>query len=1057
MSHLPEIDWSEAVTQRCIILVLQVTLVAAAGLLASRLFRRDASTRHAVLLLTLIALAVSPIALFGLQGRHWSLVEISPPKPASPFSGPVPAEIRQLSPALLSRDALDALTAANVPVGDVAIAGSESPLPDAHAARPPSVPADSESAFGLTKWRFGFWSVAALVWAAGSVFILLRIVHGMRQIHRLCRSAVPANELKVAQAVAAVESRGGMRVPWRLLMSDRIRTAFATGLIRPTIMLPREYVDSLTTSELALVLTHEAAHLVRRDVVVAVMQRLAVLVYWPHPLLHALNRRLARAREEACDNFVLQQHAAAEYARLLLRLNELSPAGVDLAGALAFLDRRWSLEERVSGMLDARRERATSAKRSALVPVATVLLAVGVILAGIRVSDHAPAEGSAAAAVNAAPVTLVPAGAAVRLGDNRLRHSGWRKNVGFSADGQTLVSSSESSLRFWDVQTGELQREVSLTSFHVAQMRMTPDRQQVALLCRELGSDGSFNPWEIRFWDLEGNALETSLKWVSEEFGGEKMFVFTPDGRLVLVGDSSGFLTIREVASGVTLLRYRIADRDITGLAVSPNGHLVAIATESNTLFLWDWQSGAEPTVVNSDQRWLGVAFSPDGRQLAAGLDSGTEVELYDVAARKKIRSLKDEPEAPIYAEEVAFTPDGKQLAVANPIRLVDRFVGAVLVWDVESGDLERRLSAPGVHPRALAISPDGRSIGAADWDTSLQIWNLETGTALAASACGHQGMIREVVYAPSSRQILTAAEDHSARLWDAASGAEVATLPQENGTQTAALSPDGTMAVTGGIDDTVIVWDLPAATKRHEWHGARPHGGAWELTFTPDNGEVVALMDDLRICRWSTQTGEAAKTLKLAPSDLQITSHRGERFATGAAAGADEFDREDIMDAINARTISPDAVHVVLAGRPQEPSYWVFDTATGVQQSQRELPFYAAAVRVSPDGQRIAFGGRGRMKQSEKNPASYYTENAAGLAVVDFETGDTLWSSTVAAIVCGPVQFSADGQWLAAVLITRSDKPSVRLYDATTGKEMHSIDATRAFHDCVYGYSASA
>lgn len=1036
MSNLHVIDWSEVVTQRCIIVVLQVTLVAAAGLLASRLFRRDASTRHAVLLLTLIVLAVSPITLFGLQGRHWSLLVISPPKPVNQFPGPASAEIRPLSPTPMSRDTLNVLPAAKVPA-DVAIVGSEQPRPDAHAAWPPSVQVDSKISSYVTKWRFGFWRFAALVWAAGSVLILLRIVHGMHQVQRLCRAAIPAKELKVAHAIAAVESCGEMRNSWRLLISDRIRTAFATGLIRPTIVLPREYVDSLSTNELALVLTHEAAHLVRRDFLVAVMQRLAVLVYWPHPLLHALNRRLARAREEACDNFVLQQHPPAEYARLLLRLKELSPAGIGIAGVLAFLDPRWSLEERVSGMLDAHRERATSAKRRALVPVATVLLAVGVFLAGIRVSDHAPA------ALNAAPAMPVPAGAAVRLGDNRLHHSGWHKNVGFSADGQIFVSSSESSLRFWDVKTGELQREVSLGGLNVSQMRMTPDRLHVALLGRESGSDGRYNAYEIRFLDLEGNVSETSLKWVQEEFGEEKMFVFTPDGRIVLVGDSSGFLTIREVVSGVTLLRYRIAERGITGLAISPDGHLVAIATESNTLFLWDWQSDAEPTALNSDQRWLGVAFSPNGQQLAAGMDSSPEVELYDVATRKKIRSLKDDPEAPILAEEVAFTPDGKQLAVANAVALTDRFVGAVLVWDVESGKLERRLSAPGVHPRALAISPDGRSIGAADWDTSLKIWNLETGTPLIAGAGGHEGLIREVVYPPSSRQILTAAEDHSARLWDAASGAEVATLPQAHGTQTAALSLDGTMAVTGGMDDTVIVWNLPAATKRYDWHGGRTLGGAWELNFTLDSGEVVALMDDLRICRWSTRTGKPVKTLRLEPRGLQITSQRGGRSATAPAALTNEFDREDFMHAIDARTFAPDAEHVVLAGRAQEPSYWVFDTATGTQQSQRVLPFRAAAVRVSPDGQRIAFGGHGKLKRSEKNSPTYNTEDAAGLTVVNFETGDTLWSSTVAATVCGPVQFSADGQWLAAVLSSSTDGPSVRLYEATTGKEVHSIDDT--------------
>src|SRR5205085_1358200 len=54
----------------------------------------------------------------------------------------------------------------------------------------------------------------------------------------------------------------------------------------------------------------------------AVLQRLAVILFWPHPLIHQLDRELARAREEVCDNFVLRRTAAPAYARTLLQVAE---------------------------------------------------------------------------------------------------------------------------------------------------------------------------------------------------------------------------------------------------------------------------------------------------------------------------------------------------------------------------------------------------------------------------------------------------------------------------------------------------------------------------------------------------------------------------------------------------------------------------------------------------------------------------------------------------------------------------------------------------------------
>ena len=78
------------------------------------------------------------------------------------------------------------------------------------------------------------------------------------------------------------------------------------GLVRPLVILPEDLPGTLRGPELADILVHECAHAVCRHQVVGVLQRLAGMLFWPHPLMHMLNRELARAREEVCDNYVLR-------------------------------------------------------------------------------------------------------------------------------------------------------------------------------------------------------------------------------------------------------------------------------------------------------------------------------------------------------------------------------------------------------------------------------------------------------------------------------------------------------------------------------------------------------------------------------------------------------------------------------------------------------------------------------------------------------------------------------------------------------------------------------
>jgi WD40 repeat protein len=567
------------------------------------------------------------------------------------------------------------------------------------------------------------------------------------------------------------------------------------------------------------------------------------------------------------------------------------------------------------------------------------------------------------------------------------------RSISFSPDGRTLVSGSSEyltgkiqqstramltttrgELKWWDVQTGDLKRKLTLPSDHTYSLTAaySPDGKQIAL------DESSYN---FVFMQTSSGFDPGGVRAAPMSRGGGRMELFASD--LKLLDAQTGAVTFK-------------LDTSRSGTFVfSPDGALMA-KENGKEIRLWNIQTGREERRLKGFKGSPNTfAFSPDGKYLAVAVtkyyheDAGrmirvigsSSVQVFDVRTWQVAFQLPNIG----MVNSMAFEPGGKFLLIGGLIHEQEQAVPGLKLWELQSGKVANFHTGGEDFSQAvdsLAISRNGGLLAFKSGPDVVQVIDTQSWKVKYSfdknSDPDHERpasrfllTLKRVIALGFSRDgtsISGQIEGNGIKRWDSRTGeVKKRFSDQESDNAIGEVSEDGTKAAGMREDGTLYVRDLITGEQRT----LTAPGPAPSAFILSANGETLAIAYSHRLILLSTITGKTVRSIDspLTKADRIAFSVDGSMVAATDENGAIrtwELESGQGLPAIAsaARTTALRFApgNRILATASEDGSVNLWDLRSGALSSRLQKHSGAVnAIAFSSDGTLMATGGDDR------------------------------------------------------------------------------------------------
>jgi WD40 repeat protein len=318
---------------------------------------------------------------------------------------------------------------------------------------------------------------------------------------------------------------------------------------------------------------------------------------------------------------------------------------------------------------------------------------------------------------------------------------------------------------------------------------------------------------------------------------------FSPGNKTIIAGCINNQIYVWDVETGKLLklletvtpdmLPTKLNEIKFNNVFLSPDGKTavnVLMYHPRGTMKVWDIQEGKFLYTLKGHEHWIRyVVFSPDSRIMASGGAVDIAISLWDVKTGRSLGILEEMG----WTLSLAFSADGKLLAAGDSTSPSDNesilvgdkpheriyskeYIGPINIWDVQTRDLLWKLSGHVKGVGCVAFSPDSKILASGGWDGTFYLWDVQTGKKIRALEDTGGLVMLSVAFSPDGKTFATGGWDGIVRLWDTETGVLLKKMRQSffppgavGSVRSVAFSPDGEKLAAGILDGNVIIWDV--------------------------------------------------------------------------------------------------------------------------------------------------------------------------------------------------------------------------------------------------------
>jgi WD40 repeat protein len=421
-------------------------------------------------------------------------------------------------------------------------------------------------------------------------------------------------------------------------------------------------------------------------------------------------------------------------------------------------------------------------------------------------------------------------------------HSGAVNGLAYSANNQLLASAgADSTLRFWNAADGKPISTAVAHSGAVNAVAFHPNNTQAF----SIGEDGTLKFWQLPIAPSRTLGLHAdAVTHVVESANGAQVLSASADKTIRLFDFGNGQL-VRQFAGAIGA---------VNAVALTPNGNLVAGGTADGRMFLWN---AADAKVLGQKLAHNGgvtsLIFHPQSTQLLSAGKDGT-IKLWPLPPIPS-RSLTH----PVAVLAATTTTDGKRLFTGGEDKILRS-------WDLSKDQVDKQFTGHTAPITAMVVSANGQILASASADKTIRFWDLGSGkekivlaahtapvTSLSLHANGqqllsasedgtvkiwqlpvmppanqpagvvtipplrqiaHGAPVLQALFSPKGDQVFSWGDDKALKLWNAADGKPIKSVPVKGPIAGVATSADSAKVFVAEVDGTVSVWANPPGDK---------------------------------------------------------------------------------------------------------------------------------------------------------------------------------------------------------------------------------------------------